>query len=263
MRLLAKVSSKLDYSPAAYLIGSIVTNTLKNIPTTLQVALGVLMRNSKALVGQLNAFGVTCSYDEVLRLKKSAAIAATSAPALQGISDTKPGLIQVVVDNFDADISSQNGKLSTHSLAVLVTQPAAPNESVESVKKDTIKRIGKSDMGKSVEYDVNIEHYNGPKKPEMPEQLRLKHVLPLKVLTAMSISCNRAREMDTDFIKKMVKSDTCPEFNGYNTQICREQNHSPKPQTKAMYLPLIDMTPSDPDTIKINDITQAGTRDNI
>ena len=81
MRLLAKVSPKLDYSPPAYLIGTIVTNTLKNCPTTLQVALGVLMRNSKALVSQLNAFGVTSSYDEVLRFKQSAAVAAS--PALQ------------------------------------------------------------------------------------------------------------------------------------------------------------------------------------
>ena len=45
-----------------------------------------------------------------------------------------------------------------------------------------------------------IERYNGPKKPEMPEQLTMKQVLPLKVLAAMSISCTRAREMDTVFI---------------------------------------------------------------
>ena len=249
MRLLAKVSPKLDYSPPAYLIGSIVTNTLKNCPTALQVALGVLMRNSKALVSQLNAFGVTSSYNEVLRFKKSAAVAATSAPALQGISDSKLGLIQVVVDNFDADISSQNGKLSTHSLAVLVTQPSDSNEPADSYKENTIKRIGKNDMTKPIEYDVSIERYNGPKKPEMPEQLTIKQVLPLKVLAAMSISCTRAREMDTVFINNVIKTDNCPEFNGYNTKICREQDHAPKPKTKAMYLPLIDMTPSDPDTI--------------
>ena len=31
--------------------------------------------------------------------------------------------------------------------------------------------------------------------------------------------------------------------------MCKDQGHSPKSKTKAMYLPLIDMTPSDPDTI--------------
>ena len=47
----------------------------------------------------------------------------------------------------------------------------------------------------------------------------------------------------------MSNNDTCPEFNGYNSQICRDQGHSPKFKTKAMYMPLMDMTPSDPDTI--------------
>ena len=47
----------------------------------------------------------------------------------------------------------------------------------------------------------------------------------------------------------MSNNDNCPEFNGYNTQICRDQGHSPKFRTKTIYMPLIDMTPSDPDTI--------------
>ena len=55
--------------------------------------------------------------------------------------------------------------------------------------------------------------------------------------------------MDFLFLKEMSNNDNCPEFNGYNTQICRDQGHVPKLKTKAMYMPLIDMTPSDPDTI--------------
>ena len=47
----------------------------------------------------------------------------------------------------------------------------------------------------------------------------------------------------------MSNNDNCPEFNGYNTQICRDQGHSPKFKTKAMYMPLIDITPTDPGTI--------------
>ena len=53
-------------------------------------------------------------------LKRSAAFAASANPANQGISDAKDGLIQIVADNFDSDISSQNGKLSTHSMAMIV-----------------------------------------------------------------------------------------------------------------------------------------------
>jgi len=76
----------------------------------------------------MQSFGVTCSYDEVLRFKRSAAKAATMERSCHVISDASEGLVQVVVDNFDAEISSQNGKVSTHSLAVLVTQPESPSD---------------------------------------------------------------------------------------------------------------------------------------
>ena len=42
---------------------------------------------------------------------------------LSGINQGSLRLIQAVADNFDADISSQNGKITTHSLAMLITQP--------------------------------------------------------------------------------------------------------------------------------------------
>ena len=33
------------------------------------------------------------------------------------------GLVEAVSDNFDTDISLQNGKMQTHSLSLLMTQP--------------------------------------------------------------------------------------------------------------------------------------------
>ena len=72
-----------------------------------------------------------------------------------------------VADKFDADISSQNSKLSTQSLAVIPTQ----------------------------------------------------------------------------------KKYRCPEFNVYTTTKRRQQGISTQPKTKAVYMPLMDTTPSDPDTM--------------
>ena len=43
---------------------------------------------------------------------------------MHGISKAENGLVQIVVDNFDADISSPNGNLSTHSLATIIMQPS-------------------------------------------------------------------------------------------------------------------------------------------
>ena len=40
---------------------------------------------------------------------------------MTGIVAPKDGIIQIVADNFDATISSQNGLLTTHSLAMLLT----------------------------------------------------------------------------------------------------------------------------------------------
>ena len=146
-----------------------------------------------------------------------------------------------MVDNFDADISSQNRKLSTHSLAVL------NNDNETSC--ETIKRLSRSEMAESPDYEVEIEHYRGPNMPDIPAAKAKKSVLPLKVLVSMVISLNRLQETDFSFVQDILSSDKCPEFNGYNTRQCREAGQYTNMKTNADYLPLIDMTPSDPDTI--------------
>ena len=69
------------------------------------------------------------------------------------------------------------------------------------------------------------------------------------MLAHQFLSQQRARELDFTFLKDVIVSNNCPEFNGYNTRLCREQGRSPEPKTKAVYLPLIDMPPAHPDTI--------------
>ena len=87
-------------------------------------------------------FGVTCLYDEILRFKKSTALAAKNNMQLSGIHDGDCGLIQAVADNFDASISSQNGKLTTHSLAMLIAQPQSTARENQDTG-ETIPRISK------------------------------------------------------------------------------------------------------------------------
>lgn len=65
LELLAKLSPKLDHKLPAILIDSIITSTLHNHPTNLQIDLGVLIRDSKKLINLLHAFGITCSYDDI------------------------------------------------------------------------------------------------------------------------------------------------------------------------------------------------------
>ena len=245
--LLGLVSAKLDMTFPAIMMGSIVTGAVKNNPTALQIALGTKLGRSKNIITTMQSFGVTCSYDEVLRFKRSAAKAATMERSCLGISAASEGLVQVVVDNFDAEISSQNGKLSTHSLAILVTQPESTSDA-DRCHRETILRISKEEMSEPIEYDVTIQRYNSPKKPKMPKGAAVITVLPLKLLAQQATLKQRADETDFAFFKDVQKQN-CPEYNGYNTALARNQGQTEQPKTKTVYLPLIDLVPSHPDTI--------------
>ena len=83
----------------------------------------------------------------------------------------------------------------------------------------------------------------------MPAAEAKMSVTPLKVLVSMVISSNRAQEKYFSFMQDILSSYQCPEFNGYNTRQCREAGQYTHMKTNADYLPLIDMTPLDPDTI--------------
>jgi hypothetical protein len=87
--LLASISTKLENTPPALLIGNIITSVLRNRPTDLQIALGVLLRDYKTILGYTYDYGITCSYDEILRFKKSAAVIAAKDPSVHGISGLK------------------------------------------------------------------------------------------------------------------------------------------------------------------------------
>ena len=243
--LLAKISPKLDHTLPALMIGSIISSTLQNYPTSLQLCMAILLRDSKETITTLNRYQVCCTHDELLRFKKSAACAATLSASLTGISDSSEGLIQFVVDNFDADISSRNGKLSTHSLAMLMTQPKCTTHE----EPKTIPRIDKTAMKDPIQYEADVVRYDGPEKPDMPPSAALKQVLPLRLLAQMKLSTSKARETDAAFIRDIISKPNTPEFNGYNTALARDQKLDSQPQTKAAYLPLIDMPPANHDTI--------------
>ena len=243
--LLASISTKLDNTPPALLIGNIITSVLRHRPTDLQIALGVLLRDYKTILGYTYDYGITCSYDEILRFKKSAAVIASNDPSVHGISSAEGGLVQTVVDNFDADIHSPNGKLSTHSLAMMLTQPASDRNH----DADTIERLNHGDVKLPIAADGDDEHvyYVGQKKPPLPEMPVPR--LPDAIQTHQRISIARARELDFQFMKDMTTSPDCPEYHGYNTKVCREQGHMLKKKTNIVYLPLIDKAPADPATI--------------
>ena len=119
--LLSLISPKLDGLPG-YFIGNIISCVVRNQCTSLLIALGVLVRD-KALISILSNFLITCNYDELLRFRTSVAHDAANKYKNEGsVFDVLNGLIQVVIDNFDAEVASQNGLAMVHKLAMIICQ---------------------------------------------------------------------------------------------------------------------------------------------
>ena len=83
------------------------------------------------------------SYNELRRFRISAAAAVAKDEQGSAQFDGKNGLVQVVADNFDTQISSQNGQTSTHGLAMIITQAGRPqSKSVgNEIVSERIKRL--------------------------------------------------------------------------------------------------------------------------
>jgi len=93
VKVLSSLSPKLGNTLPAVLTANIITFILANHSTDLQVSLAVLLRESKELVKTMSDFGVTCSYDELLRFKKSVAAEAAKSADVTAISKVEDGLV--------------------------------------------------------------------------------------------------------------------------------------------------------------------------
>ena len=127
LALLSAISPTLESTMQAAMIGNIVTSAVNSKATCLQISLSVLLGQKRKLVDQFHNSGVTSSYNELRRFKISCASSMANSPRL-GLFDSTNELIQVVADNFDTEISSQNGQKSTHGLAMIITQAGQPNK---------------------------------------------------------------------------------------------------------------------------------------
>ena len=118
--LLSHISPSLIKSLPAAMTGYIITSIITTKQTMLQVGLG-LVAHHKPINEHLHKYRVTSTYHEVHRFKISSAVSNTESSRLTGFH-AKNGLIQVISDNFDAHIHTQNGLKQTNGMATIVTQ---------------------------------------------------------------------------------------------------------------------------------------------
>ena len=193
--LLQKLSPSLGAeSLTSLLIGNTVTSVLPNYATPLQIALGVLI-NRKKIIKHMFDYKVTCSYDALRRYKKSSAVAKyTKLRREERVPVTVSGLIQHIADNFDAEMSSPIGKVSTHSLAMI----ECFRESDNTNEPQSFHRISKDEMKKPVHYDEredDLIRFRGDGNPLPPP-------LPPGVFrNKQRVSYERSREIDIEFLK--------------------------------------------------------------
>ena len=243
--LLECVSSKFSNSFYSALIGNIVTSIVQNRTTHLQLALGIFFRHSKVTLNHLHDYRVTCTYDEILRFKKSAAVNSAKDGYLEGVPRTNDALFQVVTDNYDAKMSSQNNKLMCHCLATILTKNG------DFMKpKTTFHRLKKKDLSSTIEEanEAEITHYFGPKQPPMPSLPQSN--LDETFIKMRKVSHAWAEEIDFNFFNDFISKKECPEYNGYCTRVNLDQGHTVRPSTKIIYVPRIDMTPANPTTMQ-------------
>ena len=248
-KLLRYVSPQLtELSLPSLLVGNLITSVVAKRYTSLQIALAILVER-KALVDHLYDYRITCSYDELLRFRTSAAVWTVNRRTYDIIAHYLKGLVQVIADNFDCDISSMNGKKQTHSLAMIVIQPDDnENDDFDRAALE-IPRLKKHEIRDADLPDTPHVEYTGPKKPVIPKERTIQHVSSLKVLAAAAAGRSLASQNDLQFLKDITTHPETPEYSGYNTKNARETGQGLKKKSKTMYLPLIDASPTDPSTM--------------
>ena len=117
-------------------------------------SVGSMFRHITLLLSECLTSVFLAPMTKVQRFKASAVKAAVDQSSRRRVADASRGLIQVVVDNFDANIASQNGLVSTHSLAMLL---AFKDETAEAHTDDTtIRRLTRDEMKIPAAEDIAV-----------------------------------------------------------------------------------------------------------
>ncbi len=86
LKLMSVINPK-HKTPQTIMVGNIVSSMVTCQPTPLQIAFGILLGDHKMLITELYKYGICCSYDEVRRFRRSAAVQSSKAKLLSVLRD--------------------------------------------------------------------------------------------------------------------------------------------------------------------------------
>jgi hypothetical protein len=251
---ITKASTTLAQSIQAHLTKSYNQTTL-GLAVKLHHKFG-----SKELLTLLHDYGITATYDEVLRFRTSVAIYTGSQPyKLRGLQENG-GTLGAWVDNYDLNIFTPNGCRGTHALVIEVTQQPPDdedeNQGANGLQNPMIPRVSKSDMKNTKLSELSpiiMQHYQGPKNP-LPPATYDHDGIPYHDAVKRMKDITMALKADTKWLTQTVTSDDDDnndlpvEWSGYMSYLAREKGFVSK-ATRYIYGPLIDAPPSHPDTV--------------
>ncbi len=191
----------------------------------LQLGLGIQMHHhfaSRFLIDTLHAQSFSCSYSEVKKYERSAAVSqGTEIP-----SYASDQYIQYVADNVDHNIGTLDGSGTFHGMGIIATQtPGSKNSKIVprvTVTAEDIAAVGR----------INIKYF----KPSTSEE-------PLVYQPIMNFGVqDTTLNLDVLWKTSLLLRNPRPSWSGMMQMV----NNGPHPgQSSTMFLPMIDMNPND------------------
>ena len=206
---------------------AIIQSTIsRKVIEPLQIGLGVLCHHqfgSRFLIDILNSKGFCSSYSEVQRFESSAAMTHGT-----DFCKTPEQFLQFVGDNVDRNTRSLDGHNTFHGMGIIATLTPKVKQTrhiprIRATNEDLIK-IGK----------VNIAYYKQPSNAM--EMMCFKKLIEPEFEVQSYDEC--------DFVLKMARllRPSSPGWSGYMQMI---QDGSFAGQSDVVFLPMIDLNPSD------------------
>jgi hypothetical protein len=194
--------------------------------TPLQLGLGVQMHHhfaSRFLLDTLYQHGFCCSYTEVQRYERSAAVSTGI-----DIPGYVPGhFMQYVADNVDHNIRTLDGSGTFHGMGIITAITPKIDHASEikrvNVSADDIAKVGR----------INIHHFT----PEGDGMATLK-------FENFKVISDKDRLMDIDLLWK-VSFYVRPQRPGWSGMMQLITHGEHPGQASTMFLPMIDLNPSD------------------